>query len=321
MTLRDAMVLGSDMQIIGDIELAMNSSLASGSAVQGGSLIGGALRLEETLQLQQGMTLTSGSMLAGNAGTLILANTVVGGAGELAKAITLGRDLHLAAGSLLAQGSALHNGSTLGGEVTLAHDETVADGSELSVQAGSRLAAGSILSVGTLLTSPVRDKTGGIHAPGTVLAKAIVTSGETLLGTAMTLQHGSLLVQGSTLTANQDSSQLHTSVDDIRMHRLSTTSLLSQDEAQTAIAVADAALVDLNRARSDLGSVQNQIVSTIANFSTTKVNIFASESQIRDSDYGEEAAHFSKLQILTQVGAFALAQANITTKSLLNLVV
>ncbi|MCK5404116.1 MAG: flagellin, partial [Desulfobulbaceae bacterium] len=76
---------------------------------------------------------------------------------------------------------------------------------------------------------------------------------------------------------------------------------------------------DLDKVRSDLGSVQNQLISTISNLSATRVNIFAAESSIRDVDFAEEAANFSKLQILNQAGAFAMAQANASSQNVLTL--
>jgi len=129
-----------------------------------------------------------------------------------------------------------------------------------------------------------------------------------------------MLAQGSVMNANQDSTQLHSRLDNVTVHRLSTLSVLSQEEAQIAIDVAGSALTDLDKVRSNLGSIQNQILSTIANISTTKVNIFASESLIRDADLSEESSQFSKLQVLMEVGTFALAQANSTSKNLLNLI-
>ena len=101
--------------------------------------------------------------------------------------------------------------------------------------------------------------------------------------------------------------------------RLADVSVLTQEGAQIAIAVADSALKDLDKVRSDLGSVQNQLTSTIANLSATKVNIASAESSIRDVDFAEEAANFSKMQILNQASSFAMAQANASSKTVLSL--
>ena len=106
---------------------------------------------------------------------------------------------------------------------------------------------------------------------------------------------------------------------DTEMNKLSDLSVLTQADAQIAIAVAEAALKDLGVIRGGLGSLQNQLTATIANLATTQVNIFSAESNIRDVDFAEEVANFGKLQILMQAGAFAMAQANASAQVVLTL--
>ena len=103
------------------------------------------------------------------------------------------------------------------------------------------------------------------------------------------------------------------------MTRLNELNVLTQDGAQIAIAVADSALKDLDKVRSGLGSVQNQLTATISNISVTRVNVFAAESSIRDVDFADEAANFSRMQILVQASSFAMAQANASSQSVLSL--
>ncbi len=45
----------------------------------------------------------------------------------------------------------------------------------------------------------------------------------------------------------------------------------------------------------------------------------AAESQIRSLDLASESAHFSKLNILSQAGNYALSQANATQKGIMQL--
>ncbi len=101
--------------------------------------------------------------------------------------------------------------------------------------------------------------------------------------------------------------------------RLSNLNVLTQDGAQTAISIADAALKDLDKIRADLGSVQNQLTSTISNISTTRVNVQSAESSIRDVDFAEESSNFTKMQILQQAGTFAMSQANSSAQGVLSL--
>ncbi|MBU0633357.1 flagellin B [bacterium] len=89
--------------------------------------------------------------------------------------------------------------------------------------------------------------------------------------------------------------------------------------AMGVMKIADAALKALDRVRSDLGSVQNQLVSTVNNISVTQVNVKAAESQIRDVDFAQESANFSKMNILAQSGSYAMSQANAVQQNVLRL--
>ncbi|PPB66732.1 flagellin B [Campylobacter hyointestinalis] len=89
--------------------------------------------------------------------------------------------------------------------------------------------------------------------------------------------------------------------------------------AQAMIDIAESAQKTLDRIRADLGSVQNQLVSTINNISVTQVNVKSAESQIRDVDFAEESANFSKFNILAQSGSYAMSQANTVQQNVLRL--
>ena len=89
--------------------------------------------------------------------------------------------------------------------------------------------------------------------------------------------------------------------------------------AQAMISVAESAQKQLDRIRADIGSVQNQIVSTINNISTTQVNVKAAESQIRDVDFASEASNFNKYNLLAQSGSYALSQANTVQQNVMRL--
>ncbi len=118
------------------------------------------------------------------------------------------------------------------------------------------------------------------------------------------------ITQGGTATYTETS---------VTKYTLSDVDVTSQDDAQVAISVADSALRSLDKVRSDLGSAQNQLASTISNISVTRVNIYAAESAIRDVDFAEEASTFAKMQILVQSSSFAMAQANASSQNVLSL--
>jgi len=100
---------------------------------------------------------------------------------------------------------------------------------------------------------------------------------------------------------------------------IDTIDVTTRASAEKAIIIADYALKDLDNTRSDIGSVQNQLESTIRNISVTQVNVTAAESQIRDVDFAAESANFSKLNILAQSGSYAMSQANAVQQNVLRL--
>ncbi|MDD5052066.1 MAG: flagellin B [Sulfuricurvum sp.] len=89
--------------------------------------------------------------------------------------------------------------------------------------------------------------------------------------------------------------------------------------AMAVMSIAETAQKMLDRVRSDLGSVQNQLVSTVNNISVTQVNVKAAESNIRDVDFAAESANFSKFNILSQSGSYAMTQANAVQQNVLRL--
>ncbi len=102
-------------------------------------------------------------------------------------------------------------------------------------------------------------------------------------------------------------------------NNLKTVDVTTRESAEKAVIITDYALKDLDRTRSDIGSVQNQLESTIRNISVTQVNVKAAESQIRDVDFAAESANFSKLNILAQSGSYAMSQANAVQQNVLRL--
>lgn len=100
---------------------------------------------------------------------------------------------------------------------------------------------------------------------------------------------------------------------------ISTADVTTNTAAQLTIKKADHALKQIDTIRSGLGSVQNQLESTIRNISVTQVNVASAESQIRDVDFAAESANFSKRNILAQSGSYAMSQANAVQQNVLRL--
>ena len=81
----------------------------------------------------------------------------------------------------------------------------------------------------------------------------------------------------------------------------------------------DNALNSLNLFRSDFGSTQNQLESSVRYMTSMHTNLKKSESVIRDVDYAKEVATLSTLRVLMIAGMYAMTQANKVQESMLKL--
>ncbi|SLM30993.1 hypothetical protein MTBBW1_2570003 [Desulfamplus magnetovallimortis] len=109
-------------------------------------------------------------------------------------------------------------------------------------------------------------------------------------------------------------------VSEKELSKLNDLNVSTFPDAQLSMEIADQSLIELDRIRSNIGSVHNQLESTISNLSNSMVNIARSESTIRDVDFVSESTILSKIQIYMQTGTFALSQANSYAKNALSLI-
>lgn len=324
-TLASDVTVSANVTLLADMTAKSGSVLDESNTYKAGSSFGADMTISGTVTLQTGMTLKAGSVI-GESNSSILAGSVVGGditvsSGE----VTVTSDMTLKAGSILAESDADHavlaKGSTLGGRFTLSSTALTVAG-DMTIAAGSVLDHGSVLKAGTVLTDDIWVAGGNMLKAGTVLAGDAITSGSNYLDAAMTLKANSVLASGTVLAPTATSSSgatATTSISDVKKYKLSDVDVTTQEGAQVAISIADSALKTLDKVRSDLGSVQNQLTSTISNLSVTKVNVTAAESSIRDVDFAEESANFSRMQILSQASTFAMSQANASSQNVLSL--
>jgi flagellin len=91
---------------------------------------------------------------------------------------------------------------------------------------------------------------------------------------------------------------------------VSAQTLTSIATAQASIGVIDAAIGDVSTARGAIGAFQNRLVVAAANLSSSRENLSAADSRIRDADIAEETAAMTRNNILMQAGVSVLAQAN-----------
>ncbi|QEY59173.1 flagellin [Pseudomonas sp. C27(2019)] len=93
----------------------------------------------------------------------------------------------------------------------------------------------------------------------------------------------------------------------------------SQDGAQSAVSVIDAAMVSIDKNRASLGATQNRFENTISNLQNISENVSAARGRIQDTDFAAETANLAKNQILQQAGTSILAQANQLPQAVLSL--
>jgi flagellin len=321
----------ADVTLQADMIVKGGSTLKTSSQFAAGSSIGGDVTTSGTTNINNDMVLKAGSTIKNAAGLSLAIGSVVGGdftLGTPSGGVTLTSSMTLKAGSKLTYTAALPSqiatGSTLGGNVTTSSAVTL--NGDMTLAAGSSLASSSYLAAGTVLTNNIIVVSGASGKQtlqaGTVLEKQYMTSGTNYLNNAMTLKYNatnnSVIAANSVLAANAGGVS-GTKVAGTAKQALSNIDVTSQSGAQVGMAIADAALQNINAIKAGLGSVQNQLTSTIANLVATKTNVISATSQIMDVDFADESSNFSKMQILSQAGTFAMAQSNATAQGILKL--
>ncbi|MGJ9195688.1 flagellin [Campylobacter coli] len=170
--------------------------------------------------------------------------------------------------------------------------------------AGSGFSAGSGYSVGSGK---------GYSTVFTAANTTITISAASQLSKVYNVSAGSGFSSGSTLS---QFATMKTTAFGVKDETAGVTTLKG---AMAVMDIAETAITNLDQIRADIGSVQNQVTSTINNITVTQVNVKAAESQIRDVDFAAESANYSKANILAQSGSYAMAQANSVQQNVLRL--
>ncbi len=93
----------------------------------------------------------------------------------------------------------------------------------------------------------------------------------------------------------------------------------SADNSNRTIGLVDDALQKIAKQRADLGAYYNRLEYSAKGLMNAYENTQAAESRIRDADMAETMVSFTKDQILVQSGTAMLAQANLKTRTVLQL--
>ncbi|WP_321493307.1 flagellin [uncultured Desulfobacter sp.] len=311
-TLIADVTLDSELIVTSDLELADDSKITSGSTITAGTELGAKMTITGDTTLSADMTLESGSEIA--SGSVLATGSTLGDSVTLSESMTTSDDMDVAAGSKIASASTIAVGSLMGGKVSVTSTTLTED---MTLSAGSKLTSGTTIKSGTTINQDITAN-GITYSAGTTLSTDVSLTGtEVVLSEEMTLESGSTIGSGSTLQITASSEDV--AVSNQKGMTLADINVMTQEDAEIAIEIADAALADLDAIRSGLGSVQNQLTSTISNLSVTKTNVAASESTIRDVDFAEETSNFAKLSLLAQTSSYSLSQANASSSNITSL--
>jgi flagellin len=89
--------------------------------------------------------------------------------------------------------------------------------------------------------------------------------------------------------------------------------------ANISLAKLDKALGIITKQRADLGAYQSRFEMAGKGVAIASENLTASESRIRDADMASQMVSYTKNQVLSQAGSAMLAQANVGTRSVMQL--
>lgn len=94
----------------------------------------------------------------------------------------------------------------------------------------------------------------------------------------------------------------------------------SKEGAQSALQYLDSAQESVNGMRSNLGALQNRLLSTVQNLGVFEENMSAANSRIRDTDMAFSSSELTRNSIMLQASTASLAQANQTSSVALKLI-
>ncbi len=139
--------------------------------------------------------------------------------------------------------------------------------------------------------------------------------------------NGINVMDGSTTTVSVQVGSNNTTNDRLSLGLIEATSttlgvtgdVLTSADAQTEMDALSLAITTVTTGLSSLGASQTNLEEAVAGDIDLVTNLQAARSRIQDTDFAEESANLSKLQILQQSGAAMLSQANATAQVVLKL--
>ncbi len=283
---------------------------------------GNGVGAETDLAITTNAGTASNIAYAANAGADGIASAINTAAGSIGVTATASNSTTLSGLSAAGTVSFDLNGSAISAGITNASDLTALQSAINGASSSTGITA-SFTTAGakdslTLSTTDGRNIRLGTFANSTAGNDTISFGGSTLTegaaGTINAVKTGTVELsssKGTIVTANANADVFATlGTNTSAFSSVANINISTQTGSQSAIAVIDAAIGQIDSQRADLGAIQNRFENTISNLQNISENSSASRGRIQDTDFAAETANLSKNQILQQAGTAILAQAN-----------
>ncbi len=142
------------------------------------------------------------------------------------------------------------------------------------------------------------------------LAQAIQSSGQA------SIQIGVDSKSSSRINLN---TELDLSASNSTQLGISSLSVTTSADAQTALDQIDASLESLSSARGRTGALQNRFIKALGNVGVSIETLTAADSSIRDADIAEELALLTRNQIIAEASVSMVGQTNLSGQNLLSI--
>jgi len=179
----------------------------------------------------------------------------------------------------------------------------------LATQAASTTFSGSRTTLDNEFQSVLSEITRNASAAGLQTGSTDLSSRSVFVGNTTINTSASVSYVSWTLTTAVDAQGLG----------VSTQNITSQTNAAAAITAIQSAISTLGTVQGAVGSAMNRLQFAINEAQTMSTSVQAARSRLMDADMAQEATNMTKFNILQQSGMAALAQANTSNASVLNL--
>ncbi len=129
---------------------------------------------------------------------------------------------------------------------------------------------------------------------------------------------GSILIQVGANTNNFVAFNINTASS--QSLGVSSIDITSTGLASSSINLIQSGIYSLSSLRANVGGITNRLSSSSNIAESMRLELDEARSNIEDTDYAEEMINYLKLKMLAEVGATFLAQANMQTNSILDLI-